>query len=70
MIMINYVAHYYKHGLLQITPLQESRPEIPSIEREKERFAPVFNYLLEEGGLHHHDSEIFIQWLEREEGTL
>ena len=53
MIMIYYLTPYYKHGLLQSTPpppLQESRPEIPSTEGDKEGVTPVFNNLLEEVG--------------------
>ena len=56
-------------GCYSLPPLQESRPEIQS-EKKKEGVTPVFNELLREVGLYHHDFEIFIQWLERKEGIL
>ena len=60
-----YLASAKNMGCYSLPPLQESRPEIQSVEREKEGFAPVFNYLLEECGLQHHNFEMFIQRLER-----
>ena len=48
MIMINYLTLIKNMGCYNLPPLQESRPEIPSVEREKEGVTPIFNDLLEE----------------------